>query len=436
MIVKWLILSYSENSVVPTNIRVSPKLDINIGRLDFALKNVPIVERALGFSRSVRVSWSLQEAKPFLTLQFGPTFFENKLASEKLKIQTLPFKNIDFEKLSFELDAQNLRIDGHTIVENLAISGGFEAQSERLTDLSFIFKSVSSNDPDIWSTKLIESDIDELDLGFQYSSRPLIGSFTIEQLSSKKFGFDIAVSESEFSFLGNKLELLSNVRKTDLGYLAAAIDEIQIDGVYDLTNFIWAGNLDLKNGSFLKNIVKFSSLSTHLSKTDQDMYQGKFEGRFDPVEISMDGQYLATLPTSKLEGSVTINKALANIGGASELSLDLPGLTETVGYINMASNFNRWASILDCFHDNCQPNEFRVDYRLSLDDESISGQAKCFGPSCFSSGLSHSVQTSNTSKIFEKLSNYKILNPVVLVYLYSLFYSGDANGLGHTVNIN
>ena len=50
IIVNWLILSYSDQKLVPSNIRISPKFDIQIGRVDFVIDDAPVVGRSRIFS--------------------------------------------------------------------------------------------------------------------------------------------------------------------------------------------------------------------------------------------------------------------------------------------------------------------------------------------------------------------------------------------------
>ena len=65
-IIKRLIVSYSDGTVIPSNISVSPTLGINIGRLDYIIGNNFFATPIDGFSRSTEISWSLFDDRPFM----------------------------------------------------------------------------------------------------------------------------------------------------------------------------------------------------------------------------------------------------------------------------------------------------------------------------------------------------------------------------------
>ena len=74
LVLKSIISTYSNNQLSAANITVTPKLDIKIDRLDYTPLDNGLQFSGEGFSRSVNISWSIYENKPFLELDIGPTF--------------------------------------------------------------------------------------------------------------------------------------------------------------------------------------------------------------------------------------------------------------------------------------------------------------------------------------------------------------------------
>ena len=59
------LISYSDGRVTPSNITVTPKLDVRISRLDFDFNDEDVLQPFVGFSRSVNVDWSLLMIRHF-----------------------------------------------------------------------------------------------------------------------------------------------------------------------------------------------------------------------------------------------------------------------------------------------------------------------------------------------------------------------------------
>ena len=101
VIVKWVITSYSNQQVVPSTISITPKLDINIGRLNFSFKEVGEGPVFQGVSRAVRVSWSLFGNKPLLDIKVGPTVIDGMGQVDSVALFTQTFTKFDFARIPF-----------------------------------------------------------------------------------------------------------------------------------------------------------------------------------------------------------------------------------------------------------------------------------------------------------------------------------------------
>ena len=65
-VIKRVIFKYTDGAIITTDIKVSPALDITIGRLDFKIVSIGSEEPISGFSRSTEISWSFWDDQPFL----------------------------------------------------------------------------------------------------------------------------------------------------------------------------------------------------------------------------------------------------------------------------------------------------------------------------------------------------------------------------------
>ena len=436
VIVKWFVLSYSDQKLVPSNIRISPKFDINIGRVDFVIDDAPVVGRASGFSRSVRVSWSLLDTKPFLTLQAGPTFLENVFVSDTLSLRTLPFSAINFEQLVFELEATDLSADHFGSVKKIKVLGTLKKNLGKLANLSSEFTSVSSKEPNLWGLNTVTAEVDEIDLKLSLYNQSLAGTLSADQLSSTRYGLDTAAVKSNFVLKDSSLEFESNIENLGLYNPDGEIDKVYIDGDYDFENFLWKAQLDLAGGFFGGGSFEFSSLTTNLSKLNSENYEALIEADVKDFEISSQNQYLATIPPSNVKGKFYLDRANVRVRAESELRVKDPDYTEITGQLQMLTKFDQWVALLDCLHKPCRPSELLLEYKLNLDEEIMSGQSLCLERPCMLSEMGYVIETSHTGKVFQKLSTEKIFNPIILATLYSVVISGEVKGPGHKIKFN
>ena len=101
-----LISSYSQNQLIASGITITPKLDIRVSRLEFALKDKEGQVYQKGFSRSGNIFWTLFGEEPFVKVKLGPTFIENIFVADDLTIYTPHFSDIDFNSILLKAEAR------------------------------------------------------------------------------------------------------------------------------------------------------------------------------------------------------------------------------------------------------------------------------------------------------------------------------------------
>ena len=112
----------------------------------------------------------------------------------------------------------------------------------------------------------------------------------------------------------------------------------------------------------------------------------------------------------------------------------------SLGVVNAIGNFSaevqKPVSLVTCVYERCQFSEIFMDYKVSVQNDWMAGQATCSLKTCNIHELSHLLETSDTSVLFSSLSSTKILSPFMIAYLYSFMSSGKKVLNGHKLNIN
>ena len=138
LIVKSLISSYSDNQVIASNVTISPKLDVKIGRIDYAIKNLDDQTYTTGFSRAVNLFWSIFGEKPFIEIQIGPTKFDDILLVDNVIFNTPSFSSINFEEVLLKADFTNIESGTSLVFESLNLQGLYKPKRKYLEEFNRI----------------------------------------------------------------------------------------------------------------------------------------------------------------------------------------------------------------------------------------------------------------------------------------------------------
>ena len=139
MLLKSLIKTYSNSQFIASNITVTPRLDIKIGRLEFVLKDIDGQIYRKGFSRSIDLSWAVFKTKPLLHAQIGPTFIENLLVIDHINVRSPSLSEIDFQNILLNGEIRNLKIQSVANIENLSLEVFYNRRRGLLSDVFVTF---------------------------------------------------------------------------------------------------------------------------------------------------------------------------------------------------------------------------------------------------------------------------------------------------------
>ena len=112
-IMKRLVSGYSDGALIPYGIKVSPRLDVSISRLEFNLPHEIFGRHIEGFSRATKIAWSLFGEKPFLEIDIGPLVVKDYATVDNVKFHTPSFQTIDWQNISVvaNMEEQNNETD-------------------------------------------------------------------------------------------------------------------------------------------------------------------------------------------------------------------------------------------------------------------------------------------------------------------------------------
>ena len=439
-IIKRLIIGYTSGSVVPSDIQVSPLLNVSIGRLEYSFEmgdvNVPIV----GLSRSTEISWSLSNDKPLLNLDFGPTFVKDIAVADNVKIYIPSYRNIDWQNVSFVAETLGLGIPAFGKIDDLILEGRFDRASGELNDLSFDANIVVNNSESnwTWSAGKIDGAIDQLFLNTSFIDQSFLVHFSVLEIKGVDLSYDISRARGFFEVNQGKKNFKIDFDEILLKDLGGSIDEVEINGSYDNENEIENLRVDFSQGTFAKKTPSFSGISTQIVRNADDNYDAYVNGNLHEFELYSAENFLGLLPPSNFIVEVAYNnKASALINEPADLISQIEIVFDDLesfkidGSAQLELQVERLTDITACASKDCEFSGFDFTYKIDLDDEWVVGRSRCPKNSCSFKTMRHTLTISNTVNILQSLNDARVLNPLSSLYLYSVLTDGQKVNDGH-----
>ena len=433
---KSIISAYSNGQLVASNIVVTPKLDINIGRLDYTLKDSDDRVHSEGFSRSIKIFWSIFSDDSFLRAHIGPTFIDNAFVADKITISTSSYSELDLGKLPLSAEINNLKLKSSVHIENLKLTAFYISEKNSMSEISAVTSETRLIGISSWMVSDAELSIDEISLTRPVHEQEITTEFytssveTIDQkiTFSNLDGF-LRAGEGKINFkLG--LETLSAAH---LGY---DLGRVEAEGDYILTGILENANIRNSGGSFNFGAQVMPSLIINLSGSEGNIYDIEVLGEVESFDVTFGEKFIGNLPTGSFRMDLQFNgdKSIASV--KSSIILDNEEVPSIVGDGELTFTLDGRKNIFDCLQTMCAISGLSLDYILGAGKEWLSGTSTCTESPCNLSSMYHYLKTSNTSKIFEMINRSKLFNPLYTASFYAFISAGTKLDNGHAIRIN
>ena len=421
------------------NVRVSPDLKVKIGRIDLRIFSESVEMPVDGVLRAVKLDWSIFSRKPAVRLSFGPLQLNTRgsFRSGSLELMADALQNFSEGQL-------RLKIEYPEIVE----LGQFES-----INLAANYK----GNPLWLSNVLIDFEAGQIENNFNANSFKVDGlSAEIDNVNllqspaNQKFNLTFAAGtisdpNSFPKFLGNmlsgKLEWIKNGANVETALETAVVGfdsfDLSIEGINSKS--VMGGDLSyvdtkIKMEEVLVEGQDFLLTSvTALVEAKPTEFITKVNGNLENWQVVFGENFLGTLGKGYFHSTVNIkegNDMLIN----SVFDARLDAFPEIDLKVQGSAVLSGDKKLLACLpSESCVLDTLSTHYQLAIGDQSIIGTIECPSTPCALSSARHEIRTTDTTKVFASLFEAKILSPIVLTFLYSLFLSGDKSGLGHEV---
>ena len=196
-IIKRIISGYSDGAFIPSDIIVSPGLNISISRLDFVFQNEINAKPIEGFSRAIEIAWSLFGEKPFVEINIGPSVLRDHGTLKNIEIYTPSFQDMDWQNVSLNAELDGIATDLFGKMHSLTFVGNLNLESANLSNVNIEaekFELVAGGST--FSANVIRGKFSDLNLNIPIDKQLFSSTFVLENLT----GSDLELNAPETTF--------------------------------------------------------------------------------------------------------------------------------------------------------------------------------------------------------------------------------------------
>ena len=435
-ILKQIISSNTEGRVTIENVRVSPQLQVSIGRVYFSFNTLGDQPGSSGLAKSVNIKWSLFDDEAFLKITSGPTNLYDFGHFKSSEFTTPSFENLALKDL--EVTAVIKGVVTQTLGSAAAINvkGFLQNDFSSLSELSVNLTEFKSADPSIALIKSMRGNVSAIKLDVPMIDQKLLLNLKSEHLYSEYFDLKAEELASEVNLEKGQTNFKVNLNKLTSQHLGGAIESLSAAGAYENGMIINLMKVTMLNGSFGDNRIKVAGIDVEIENNDSMEISATIDGVFQSSDLYAGGKFIGSLPPNDVRLNFYYNIPSGKVLANYELKFQNPEFSYISGLGELSGNLNKLIDSAECPFLGCGMSNLHLKYRINFDDESIIGKTSCMQTVCLEKGMSHRISTTNTKKIFNTLNKTRIINPLVSIYWYGTLTLGRQVGQGHEINLN
>ena len=430
-IIKKLISGYSDGTLIPSGISVSPGLDVGINRLDFTFRNEVTGDQITGFSRATEIVWSLLGDKPFLKISLGPSVLKDYATVNRINIYTPSIQKIDWQNIAFAANIDTLALNSFAKTHSLTLVGNLNLEAAKISDVNIDAENFSLTDGgSTYSANLLTGRLSELKLNKPIKEQLFSSTFEMEDITVSEFNLTAPEAIVEVVLMEGSRNLKIDLHDARLLGAGSLIKNVKVDGSWSHLNVLQQLQIDFVDGVFVNKSLKFPEISARIKKSGDEQYQANVIGDLEQFDLSDSENFIGLLPRSNFLIDLEIDSAVSKVTSVSKINFNTLSAADIVGIFDIKFT-SEFLTKLECELVDCELSDFEMAYEIKIDDEWIKGSANCEKSLCGIQDMDHVVRTSNTANIFTILNQANILNPLSSLYLYGAISSGRKINGGH-----
>ena len=315
-----LIKEYSNNQLIASNITVTPKLDIKIGRLEYAFRDADGKIYQEGFSRSIDINWSILNTKPFLHAQIGPTFIENFLTFDDLNFRLPSLSAIDFQDIFLIGEFNNLEIHSIGKTYKLNLEAIYNRKRHLLTDVLVGMPSARAIANQNWGLSGVTAKINEINLTTPIDVQKIKLAVSADNINNHQQDIQMINPLALLDFSSGETTFKIEAQAAKLSEGEPALGTIEAEGVYSRNKF-----LENIHFAFTRSLNEIwpnmpPSIIFDVKRVEGSIDDFQVTGDIDPFEMTISENFIGNIPASNFEINLNVNSMTSHLNLTSRLN--------------------------------------------------------------------------------------------------------------------
>ena len=431
----WAIVKYSDGQLIPSQVRVSPKLDIIVEKLDYEVKETKNMPAISGYSRAVKFIWSVRKGSPFLQLSFGPTALKDMGSADRISLYTSEIRDFELSKIHLNLKASNLDVEKTGTAKEVTMDGILRVDQSELTDLSLNAFELDLNYHGSYFMAALEGHLDRLSLVVPLSQQILATSLMADSIQLAEAGIDIMDVSGDVDFFNSGAKFSLNIETLKELNLQGDFKNIKTDGiVFTQDNRIESKfKTQVNSVSIFDERLGFRNVNAELIQDFSKNWSLNISAATLKSEIWFENMFYGTMPEASILIAASFDEKMGRLKSNVSFENNMEKGERIFGGGEISVALVTADQVFDCYSQKCDVKDITAKYFIDVGGERIDGTSKCRRKPCSLLTMRSRAVTSKTAEFFFGLRDQNLLNPLVLLFLQSAFLSGKQSGQGHEI---
>lgn len=439
-LLKWTVAYYSNSQITLAEVKLSPGLNVNIGKAEFNFASNNQGPSTRGLIRSIQLEWSLHD-KPLLKISTGPLTVNNNFSSDGLEMATPNFIDLYINRKEFRLNGKIENFTGTHLSSTTTFKFKSADFSALLDTKKSIFSDIRYNleEPRFlslqsYNIKRLSGVLDKFDL-LQPLNHQNLG-FSMSLLNVSLNGSLAKIPDLSLNLTTSRSAISFGMSADRITHNDGFFNSVYANSKFDNLGKTLSGTIELglEDLHFFSGDIKLRDLVANIDVINPENLSGSISGEVDNYKLQFENYYYGTLPKTRFESEAEILSFGKSRRVEVETKFKMATVPEISGVSNLDLEIDKNEKFLNCLTADCRLSDLTSALEVKSESEEITFSSECVQKPCVLNSLAHEVITSNTNKIFEIIIGANFLNPFIVSYLYTLMLSGKIKGNGHIVN--
>ena len=423
----------SKGKIEVSRVAVSPKLKITASAVNFSLplnsgeKDLEVTSRAVSIDLNFKGGFTLIG-------KMGPSKLKNYGTLNSLNFTLEPISILDWSAVDAKVKFEKLIGDGFDLAQGVG-TGTFINSFNSLKNAELTVSDIRGYLVDhSFEVAALGITMDKVEIGKSIYTQSSNVKYNINQIVFPESTFECLSVEGNIKLSNGEAVLdiiASNIQfvrqQTKAEYLTLSSKNLLLSSPFEGTWEFLISDIESKVPA-----ITIENYGGYLTFSKTGFSHG---GRvaISKLELKTDEYFVGQVEDGTLDVVLSGRVLPSKLGLEGNAVLTLGGVDGFSASTSIETSLLA-SDIFSCVNQWCGLGFLNANYSISTSGSSLNGHLNCREFECFGRPTKHVIQTDNTNKFFQSLSEVGFLNPIILPLGYMAISSGVVAGDGHILN--